>query len=69
MGHTLTEDEIDKLGMAVNASAALSLLGSSMIVITFCLFKEVRKELGAQLIFFLNLTELFMSLSWFPWWK
>lgn len=69
MGHALSEEELYYLAIAVCTSAALSLVGSSVIVITFMLFKEVRRELGAQLIFFLNLSDLFMSLSWFPWWQ
>jgi hypothetical protein len=66
--NTLSEDELYKLEVAVCVSATLSLLGSSVIIFTFLAFRDVRKELGAQLIFFLNLSDFLMSLSWFPWW-
>eukprot|EP01112_Ceratiomyxa_fruticulosa_P008395 TRINITY_DN2177_c0_g1_i1.p1 TRINITY_DN2177_c0_g1~~TRINITY_DN2177_c0_g1_i1.p1 ORF type:complete len:347 (-),score=34.63 TRINITY_DN2177_c0_g1_i1:25-1065(-) len=65
--HFLTNSEIQVLQILVYVGASLSVLGSGLIVLTYTIFKESRRELGSTLIFFLNLSDLFLSFSWYPW--
>src|SRR4051794_36578766 len=62
----LAESEQNVVYYVLYVSNGLSLAGASFIMISYLLFRETRTY-GTTLIFWLSLSDFFMSLAWFPW--
>jgi len=63
-----TEDQLDTLRVVLTVSSGLSFLGNLFIVVSFLIFKSLRSNVTALLVFLLSLSDLASSITGFMVW-